>query len=367
MLPLTALRTQIKWILGMFIVIFTASIGFMYGTGGSSGGSRSGDFVVAKVNGDEIRISTFQQQVRAFVERNNIRDLKDDQIPQLYKTVLDDMVANRAVINEVVRLKLNAPLEDVNAQYKQLESQYVTKEQFMQVLRQEGKTVDQFKAEIARELAIKKMLADAAGGAVATPEEVQKLYDTLKPQFTTPAGVEIDFAQFKTQESADKFIASVKADPDWNKATEAAGADVVQSSKDQHDLITEAQMVGNLAPIAGLKDGDITSIKLTDDAFLAVRRNKAVEETVKPLSEVEELLKSMILQGKRAELQQKFIKELTDKMKVEIVAEDLFTPKAKPEEAPKAEEAKSEAKPAETPKPEEAKPEMKPAEAPEKK
>ena len=93
MLPLTALRTQIKWILAVFIVIFTASVGFMYGTGGSgSGNNRSGDFVVAKVNGEELRISTFQQHLRSFIERNRIRDLSEKQMPLIYKAVLDEIL-----------------------------------------------------------------------------------------------------------------------------------------------------------------------------------------------------------------------------------------------------------------------------------
>ena len=165
MLPLTALRTQIKWILAVFIVIFTASVGFMYGTGGSrSNNERSGDFVVAKINGEELHISVFQQHLRSFIERNRIRDLSDKQMPLIYKAVLDEMVSNRAVIDEVNRLKISVPAEDVNKQLKQIESQYVTREQFMQVLRSQNSSLEQAKAEIARQLSIEKMLGDVAQG-----------------------------------------------------------------------------------------------------------------------------------------------------------------------------------------------------------
>ncbi|MBP5211775.1 MAG: SurA N-terminal domain-containing protein, partial [Pyramidobacter sp.] len=176
MLPLTALRTQIKWILAVFIIVFTASVGFMYGTGGSrSNNERSGDFVVAKINGEELHISVFQQHLRNFIERNRIRDLSDKQMPLIYKAVLDEMVSNRAVIDEVSRLKISVPAEDVNKQLKQVESQYVTREQFMQVLRNQGSSLEQAKAEIARQLSIEKMLNDVSGGVVVSDDEVVKL------------------------------------------------------------------------------------------------------------------------------------------------------------------------------------------------
>ena len=176
---LTALRTQIKWILALFIVIFTASVGFMYGTGGSSDSDnqRTGDFVVAKVNGEELRISQLQEHLRSFVERNGIRDLSDKQMPLIYKAVFDEMVSNRAVIDEVARLKISAPADDVDRQLKEVENQYVTKEAFMQTLKNQGSSLEQVKAEIARQLAINKMLEDVSGGVVVSDDEIKALYD----------------------------------------------------------------------------------------------------------------------------------------------------------------------------------------------
>ena len=82
MLPLTALRTQIKWILAVFIVVFTASVGFMYGTGGSrSNNERSGDFVVALYEG--------KNNLKQFIKENGryiLRSCNDDKesYPDIY-------------------------------------------------------------------------------------------------------------------------------------------------------------------------------------------------------------------------------------------------------------------------------------------
>jgi len=378
----------------VFIVIFTASVAFMYGTGGSgSDNQRSGDFVVAKINGEELHISVFQQHLRSFIERNRIRDMSEKQMPLIYKAVLDEMVSNRAVIDEVTRLKVSVPADEVNAQLKQLESQYITKEQFMQVLAQQGSSLEQARAEIGRQLAIQKMLNDVAGGVVISDDEVAKLYDMLQGNFTKPAGIEADFAQLKSKEAAEKLIAAAKSD-DWAKAVELVSADVaIASEAGKPERIADAEMKDKLEPLSKLADGEFSvPIEVSSTDFVVFRRVRAVSEEVRPLSEVSEGLKNMLLASKKAEVQREYVKGLTDKMKVEIVAEDLFTVPSddvKPETAsadvdapasadvkPAAEDVKPEAapapaakpeaeKPAEAPKPEETKPAETSASAPE--
>ena len=354
LLILTALRTQIKWILALFIVIFTLSIGFMYGTGSSrrSDGGRSGDFVVAKINGEELHISTLQEHLRSFVERNGIKDLSDKQIPIIYKAVFDEMIANRAIIDEVTRLKISAPAEEVNAQYKAVESQYVTKEAFMQMLKNNGSSIEQVKASIARQLAIEKMLDDAAGGAVVSDEEIQSLYDSLKPNLTLPAGIDVDFAQFKTKESAAAFLDAVKGGAEWDPSAAAAGEDLIRSTTlGTHERIAAREMSGKLEPVASLEDGQVSDVLEIDmNNYFVIRRVEAVPEEVRPLEEVSESLKTMLLESKKVDLQRNFVKELTDKMKIEVLTPDLF--EVKEEAAPTVDtpmDAKAETATSETP------------------
>lgn len=331
MLLLTAIRTQIKWILALFIVIFTVSIGFMYGTGRlSSDNERSGDYVVAVVNGEDLHISQLQQHVRDYVQRNGIRDLSDKQMPLIYKAAFDEMVSNRAVIDEVTRLKITAPADDVEKQLKALEDQYVTKEAFLQTIKSQGQTLDQVRASIGRELAINKMRDDASGGVVVSDDEVKALYDALRGNFTLPEGIEADYAYLKDKKAAEDLVADVKQHNNWDNAIKIVSSDIVQaSSGDQHERIGNAEMVGKLEAIKNLKDGEVTApIELTSQDYFVVHRIKAVSEDVRPLSEVQGSLQNMLLQSKKMEAQRKFVKELTDKMKVEVLTPDIFTVKS---------------------------------------
>lgn len=329
---LTVLRTQIKWILALFIVIFTASVGFMYGTGSSSDSDsqHTGDFVVAKVNGEELHISQLQEHLRSFVERNGIRDLSDKQMPLIYKAVFDEMMSNRAVIDEVTRLKISAPVDDINKQLKEIENQYVTKEAFMQMLKSQGSNLEQVKADISRQLAINKMLKDVSGGVVVSDDEIKALYDALRANFTLPAGIEVDFAHLKNKKAADKFIEEIKKHKDWDKALAIVSNDIAQAtSAEAHERIAATEMVGKLKPLSALNDGDISApIEITSEDYFVVRRIRAVSEAVRPLSEVSDGIKAMLLRNKKAEVQRNYIKGLTNKMNVEILTPELFTVKS---------------------------------------
>lgn len=342
------LRTQIKWILAVFIVIFTVSILFMYGSGGSqSSNGRSGDFVAARVDGDDLHISTLQERLRVFVERNGIRDLSDKQLPLIYKTVLDEIVSERALNKEAARLKISVPAADVDAQLKAIESQYVTREQYMQVLRSQNRTLKQVKDDITRGLAVQKMLNDVSGGVVVSDEEIAKLYDMLKGNYTLPAGIEADFAILKTKEAAEKLIGAAKSDG-WDKAVKTVSDDVVFANEENKpERIPAASMTEKFEPVSKLADGEFSAPIESDSGTYVIRRLRAVSETVSPLSEVSEELKNILLQSKKLEVQRNYAKELADKLKVEIVAEELFTvPNAeqKPVESTAAQKTEAAAK-----------------------
>lgn len=331
MLILSTLRTQIKWILAVFIVIFIAAIPLMYQGGGSSGGPRQGDYTVAEINGSKLRISDLQRQLRSFVERNGIKDLTEKNMPMVYKAVLDDIVANRAIIEEVEKLKINVPADQIAEQVKAVESGYITKEQFMQVLASQGKTMKQFRAEVARELAIRKMLSDAAAGVTISDKEVETFYNALKAtQFTEPAGINALSIDVNSVENAEKFSSTLKENGgDWDAAVAALGDAITNANKaDTPLLYPSASFTGKYAPLADLKDGDLSApIEMSEGHYLVIKRISDAPAKEIPFDKVKDSLHTMLLRTARQEAQNKFVKDLTDKMNVEILSPELFTPK----------------------------------------
>lgn len=337
-MPLTALRTQIKWILAIFIVIFTVSIGFMYGVGGSGSkknpdGStvHEGDYSVAKIDGKELRRSQLQLLMRDYVERNNVK-LNSIDIRLVYKQVLDDLVANTAVDNEVQNLKITPSETDVNAQLKQVQSQYVTKEAFLQNLQQRGVTLDTVKSEIQHELAVRKLFENIAAGVKISDDEVKSTYDVLKvipgAGLMTPAGITGDFAVLRNESAAKKLSAALTSGTSWDIAVKTvSSADLVTATPEKapQRVPAEALKEGTFAFLSAMKNGEFSApIKVGSEDFIVAHRIAAVSEDVVPYKDAEPRLREMILQQHRIAEQQKYVKNLTNKMKVEILDPELF-------------------------------------------
>ena len=394
---LTSLRTQIKWILVAFLVAFGLSIPLMYGVGRHDEKNKGvRDHVVASIDGREYKLSELHKAMQGFAERNNIK-LTQENLPAVYQQTLDSL-ATQIALDKAIKERGIEPTEaQVNEQLKQLEVQYVTKEAFLANLRATGSSLEQVKANLAHDLAVRQLLTQEIESATVDDQQVKSLYDlfvTMKqPMVYRPSGVEGHHAEFRTKEAAEAFLAAVKAGEDWKAAADKAGDNKIGSTDGKMTSFVSDTDVKERFPFLGtMKDGDYTLQQIADGDFLIFRRVGATTEKTLTFEEAQPQLKALALNQARMVKQQEFLTALKDKVKVEIIDPDVFpkpeAPKketaapaadaAKPAaEAPKAEEAKpAEAPAVEAPKAEEAKPaeapaaeapkaeEAKPAEAP---
>ncbi|ERL23497.1 hypothetical protein HMPREF1249_0464 [Jonquetella sp. BV3C21] len=354
------------------------------------------DHVVASIDGREYKLSELHKAMQGYAERNNIK-LTQENLPAVYQQTLDSL-ATQIALDKAIKERGIEPTEaQVNEQLKQLEVQYVTKEAFLANLRATGSSLEQVKANLAHDLAVRQLLTQESESATVDDQQVKSLYDlfvTMKqPMVYRPSGVEGHHAEFRTKEAAEAFLAAVKAGEDWKTAADKAGDNKIGSTDGKMTSFVSDTDVKERFPFLGtMKDGDYTLQQIADGDFLIFRRVGATTEKTLTFEEAQPQLKALALNQARMVKQQEFLTALKDKVKVEIIDPDVFpkpeAPKketaapaadaAKPAaEAPKAEEAKpAEAPAVEAPKAEEAKPaeapaaeapkaeEAKPAEAP---
>ncbi len=386
---LTSLRTQIKWILVAFLVAFGLSIPLMYGVGRHDEKNKGvRDHVVASIDGREYKLSELHKAMQGFAERNNIK-LTQENLPAVYQQTLDSL-ATQIALDKAIKERGIEPTEaQVNEQLKQLEVQYVTKEAFLANLRATGSSLEQVKANLAHDLAVRQLLTQEIESATVDDQQVKSLYDlfvTMKqPMVYRPSGVEGHHAEFRTKEAAEAFLAAVKAGEDWKAAADKAGDNKIGSTDGKMTSFVSDTDVKERFPFLGtMKDGDYTLQQIADGDFLIFRRVGATTEKTLTFEEAQPQLKALALNQARMVKQQEFLTALKDKVKVEIIDPDVFPKPEAPKketaapatDASKAEPAKPAAPVAEAPKAEEPKPaeapaveapkaeEAKPAEAP---
>ncbi len=334
---LSTLRTQIKWILAVFLAVFVLSIGLTYDFGSRSDSEGPRDHAVARIDGRELRLSHLYSELRNYLESSGARDIKEEDLPQIYQLILDNMVASKAMDDEVRRLKISPSEEEVEARIKMEEARYITKENFQRTLQLQGVTLDQVRASIAQDLAVAKLMADATAAVTVSDEEVRNFYDAVKdlPFFglTHAAGIHADVARVKTAAAGEALVQALKDGASWDDAIKALSEEDLISStpSDNPAHFSESDLEGNYQFIASLADGEVGGPQeMASDNFMVVRRVEAVEESVMAYEEAEPMIRQQLLAERRQEEAARYIEGLVANVKVEILDPDLFPKPAEP-------------------------------------
>ena len=140
--------------------------------------------VVASVNGKAINRSDLnrafndQQRSRQDAQPESDEQAKSDRLNVLRSLIDEEIIEQRAA-----RMNLTATGEEVDAKLNDLKSHY-TEEQFADVLKQSGRTVDEVRRDIRRQITLDKLLNKEINSKInVTDGEVAAFYNTHKADF----------------------------------------------------------------------------------------------------------------------------------------------------------------------------------------
>lgn len=328
---MNTLRTQVKWIMAAIVVIFVLSIFLMYGPGGGRG-TGSKDYAVAEVDGTKVMRSQIEAGLSEMAEQAQKSQVTSEDIPYLRQNVLDSIIIESALNKEAKEKNISVTDEDVQKVITQIESQFPTKEAFMQYMEQSGITEKKMRADISKRLSQQKVLEGLAGGIVVSEDEVAKFYESTKDLFfQRPDGYNVNFASFALKEQAQKARSLLMAGGQWDKVLSEMSGDVKNSTPyEKPTFIPAKDLSGAMKIILDLPAGKVSpAISVSsEDVILVVKRSKSPARTL-PFSEVKADIEKMLKAQKEREIQQKFFQELKAKTPVKILDASIFpAPKA---------------------------------------
>jgi parvulin-like peptidyl-prolyl isomerase len=338
-LLMNKLRTQVKWIMAAIVVVFVLSIFLMYGPGGGRG-TGSKDYAVAEVDGDRIMRSQIESGLAEMAEQAQNTEITSEDLPLLRQNVLDSIIIEAALKKEAKEKDIKVTDEEVQKIITQIESQFPTKEAFMQYMEQSGINEKKMKEDITDRLAQQKVLESVAGNVVVSDDEVLKFYESTKDLFfRRPAGYNVNFASFGTKEQAQKARAQLVAGAQWDKVLEGLSSDVRNSTPyEKPTFVAEKDLTGEMKVLLNLpvgKPSPVLSVT-SEDTLLVMKRSKS-PESVLALSEVKGEIQKMLKAQRERELQQKFFQELKTNTSVKILDPSIFPAPKSPESGDKAE------------------------------
>ena len=170
---------SVRILLGALLLLVALSmLTYLVPNYGTNGPARA-DQVVASVGGTDLTVGEVQHMIQnAMKGRQLPPQLISTYIPQM----VDQMVSDRALTYEAERLGLSVSDQDLRDSIQQIlpnlfpDGKFVGKEIYAQVLAQQDLNMQQFEADLRRQVLITKLRDIAIEGTIVTPGEIENTY-----------------------------------------------------------------------------------------------------------------------------------------------------------------------------------------------
>ncbi|MDR2522673.1 MAG: SurA N-terminal domain-containing protein [Synergistaceae bacterium] len=331
------LRNHVKWILWVIVVAFLASTFFMYETGRGGGSGGLEDYAAAEVNGRPLMRSALDQRVRLLLAESGGRDMAsiDLYLPYLYQTALNQYAMERQMEQEVRDSGITVSDAEADQVMKEYADQaFPTREAFYQYLERRGEKLEDYRRNIARQMASERLLQQSVGPVNVGGDEAREFYENMKAfAFRQPAGFNVNLARFSSEAGAERFRGLLLGGVEW---ADAASGDVVSADRVTASYFPESVFDGALSPLKSLDLGVVSPVfePSSGDFTVGIKR-EAVEEKFTPYDEVSADVSAWLIQQKKREVINEFTQGLLTRAKIVIHDKTLF-PSESPELLPVA-------------------------------
>lgn len=287
--------------------------------------------VLARVNGDEITRAEFEQNVKNLEGRAG-RQLPAEQRDEVYRGLLDEMVAVRLLQQEVTRRQLTVDNARLEAAMKQLRSQFPTEAAFKQALVAQKMSLDDLRQEARQNLLVTDMLEQEVAKQIdVKPSDVSAFYEKNPDRFQQPEAVRASHVLVLLPQGADdaaRTAARAKAEMVLKKAR--AGADFAALARAHSDDASKArggdlgffpkgQMVPAFDAAAfALQPNQISDIVETPFGFHVIKVAERRPARTVPFAEAAPQIEQFLKQEQQQQKTRAFVNQLKAKGKVDI-------------------------------------------------
>jgi peptidyl-prolyl cis-trans isomerase C len=289
--------------------------------------------VVARVNGEAVSKAEFDRAVAALEARNG-GPVPPPQRDQIFRSVLDQLVAYKVLLQEARARKVTISDADVDARMKEISGQFPTEDAFKKMLESRHTTVDQVRSDVRQDMTVQKMIAaEVDPKSAVKPEQITDFYTKNPDQFKQPERVHASHILIGVPKGADaaaKAQARAKA-VDVLKEVKA-GKDFAALAKEHSQdpgsaprggdlgFFQQGQMVGPFNDAAfSLPVGAVSDLVETEFGFHIIKVAEKQPARTVPLDEIRPKLEEYLQRMNRDEQTNAFVNGLKAKGKIEIL------------------------------------------------
>ena len=331
------LRTQMKWIMALIVIAFLLSTFFMYEgrttrrTPGRNADGSMSDYEVAQINGRSLMRSELEQRLRNYLSNYGSRSAESLDMPAIYKAVLDEAVLESQLTKELDESGIRvSDAEAEQAMKDYADRYYATRETFYQALANSGIKVDDYKRQLARQIATEQLFRNAIGEVVISEDQAAQFYDTMKTLiYSKPEGFMVHMSDFNNNEAAEGFRAKLLAGESWDVIVSSdvlASKDLINITRAPVFLPVSAMQSGTLSVMASVDVGQPSEVfSVSSSDFAVGLKTSHVDASVSPYEEVSADIKNMLTNQEQRKRLSDYEASLRNKAQLVINDQELFT------------------------------------------
>jgi peptidyl-prolyl cis-trans isomerase C len=289
--------------------------------------------VLARVNGESVTKAEFDRALAA-IEGRAGGPVPADQRDQVFRSILDQIVTYKLLVQETQSRKVDASDEEVNTRLQQIQGRFPSEEAFQQMLTASHTTLEQLRSDSKQDLAVQKMIdAEISSKIEVKPEQMADFYAKNPDQFKQPDRVHashilIGFprdadaaAKAQAHAKAEQVLADVKAGKDFAALAKEHSQDP-GSAPNGGDLgfFQPGQMVGPFNDAAfSLEPGAVSELVETQFGYHIIKVTEKQAGRMISLEEIKPRLEQFLQERNRQEQTETFITGLRSRGKIELL------------------------------------------------
>ncbi len=297
------------------------------------------DKPVASVEGTIITRNQLDQLVNSTIQRFQMSggQVNPQEIAGLRRMILDEIINTEILYIQAQKKGLVAAPQEVEEKINEVASRFPSQEEFVTLLSRQGKTLEQYKAELSKRLTIEKFIENELVKEVTvTQEEIKKYYNDYNAQFAAPERVKASHILFKFDEGADQaskdklrkeaeaVLKRAKNGEDFAALAEQFSDDITAKEGGDLGFFSRGLMVPPFEDAAfGLEIGQISDLVETKFGYHIIKVTDKKDAGKLPLEDVKERIEDYLIMQKKREAVKNFCDKVRPQMDITVYEENL--------------------------------------------
>jgi peptidyl-prolyl cis-trans isomerase SurA len=290
------------------------------------------DRIVATVNGEVITWSELRKVIelegKEFL-KGTTGEERERKIKELEKSFLNDLIDMKLQLQEARRIGLDVSDSETEGAINEIKKKYnLTDEAFINSLKAEGFTLEEYKTRLAEQILLSKVVNfEVRNNIIISDREIEEYYEANKEKYSEKEKVRIRQIFFAPPEDeakradieakAEEVIERIKKGEDFAKLASEFSEDPSREFGGDLGYVSRGSILKEIEEIAfGLKTGEVSKPFWSSKGLHIIKLEDRIEG--KDIEEVREEIKEILFERAFKLRYDEWIKKLREKAYIEI-------------------------------------------------